>query len=73
LVSPLVITGWEDHTGASDKPYRFLEGQDIADDLNGLLSLYKQGLKINTHMYCFPKANADSALANGLAVVNCGY
>jgi hypothetical protein len=73
LVSKMVITGQENFNQPANKIYRFLEGQASSDDAGGQLNLYKQGLKINTHLYCFPKANAAAAAAAGIAVISCGY
>ncbi len=37
----------------NSRKFRFMEGGQ-ADDINGLLSIYNSGLKINSHMYCVP-------------------
>jgi hypothetical protein len=73
LVSKMVITGQENLNSAANKSYRFLEGQPLSDDAGGQLTLYKQGLKINTHLYCFPKASIAAATTAGFTVFSCGY
>ncbi len=73
LVSKLLITGWENFNRPEDKIFRFLEGQILSDDSTGLLTLYKQGLKINTHLYCFPKSAVAQATTAGLTPITCGY
>jgi hypothetical protein len=73
LLSNMVITGWENFNKPEQKISRFLEGVPASDDASGMLSLYKQGLKINSHLYCFPKASAAAATTAGLPVTACGY
>jgi hypothetical protein len=73
LISKMVITGWEIFATPSDKIYRFLEGQTSSDDFEKQLTLYKQGIKLNDHIYCFPKNGFDSATKAGLTPVSCGY
>jgi len=52
LISKLKIPGQE---GGQSKIYRFLEGRPETDNLNLVLDLYKQGLKLNNHAYCIPE------------------
>lgn len=69
LISKLKIPG---QASGQTKYYRFLEGQTAVDDVNGLLSLYNNGLKLNNHLYCIPQELAQSASSSGdLTVFNC--
>lgn len=70
LISQLKIPGLEE---SDKKYYRYLEGNSKADNENGLLDLFSRGLKLNTHLYCIPKALAeDSNAANDLNIITCG-
>lgn len=66
LVSRLKTPGQED---LEDKKFRFLEGNVKADDGNGLLSIFNQGMKLNTHAYCYP---AGSNSSQDLTIISCG-
>lgn len=66
LISYLSIPGQEDRWDS--KIYRFMEGI-ASDDVNGLLSLFNQGLKLNTHVYCVPRALEKST--DGLNIYKC--
>lgn len=66
LISKLKTPGHED---IDDKHFRFLEGNAKADDINGLLSIYNQGMKLNTHAYCYP---AGSSTSQDLTIISCG-
>ena len=65
LVSKLKTPGQE---SMNNKHFRFLEASAAADDANGILSLYNQGLKLNTHAYCLP---AGTAGGEDLTVISC--
>lgn len=64
LISQLKTPGQD----AAPKRYRFIEGNEAVDDVNGLLTFYKKGLKINTHAYCFP---AGSSGNQDLTIIPC--
>ena len=66
LVSRLKTPGQED---LEDKHYRFLEGSVNSDDANGILSIYNQGVKLNTHAYCYP---AGSTSNQDITIISCG-
>lgn len=66
LVSRLKTPGQED---LEDKHYRFLEGSVNSDDANGILSIYNQGVKLNTHAYCYP---AGSNSSQDITIISCG-
>ncbi len=68
LISKLPTPGLSE---SDEKYYRFLEANSV-DNTNGLLDLYKKGLKLNNHVYCIPKSLAQSA-SNGedLTVISC--
>ncbi len=66
LISKLPIPGQET-TG--QKLFRFMEGNTKADDANGLLSIYNNGLKLNTHAYCYPQGS--SAGQGDLTIITC--
>lgn len=66
LVSKLKTPGQET---IEDKHFRFLEGNAAVDDINGLLSIYNQGVKLNTHAYCYP---AGSSSNQDLTIISCG-
>ena len=69
LVSKLRIPG---QPTADDPIFRFLEGNEAADNEKGLLSIFNKGLKINTHAYCIPKSlAADSNAANEMTIISC--
>jgi len=59
LISNLQIPGHERIDGS--KINRFLEGDEMTDNRNGLLSLFNQGLKLNTHAYCVPSSMRNSS------------
>jgi hypothetical protein len=68
LVSNLKIPGQE----AKDvKLFRFLEGSVASDNANGVLNLFNQGLKLNTHAYCFP-AGVNTGGSDDLRIITCG-
>ncbi|MGZ3809602.1 MAG: hypothetical protein ACXVCE_16090, partial [Bacteriovorax sp.] len=67
LISKLKTPGQEN---LDQKSFRFLESSNTADDANGLLTLYNQGLKLNTHAYCLP---SGTSTGNGdLTIISCG-
>lgn len=67
LISNLQIPGQEDNFGS--KILRFMEGNVRSDNANGLLSLFNSGLKLNTHVYCVPRALYNST--DDLTVYKC--
>ena len=72
LLSKMPITGLENTGAATDKIYRFMEGNAASDDANGLLTLFKQGLKINSHVYCLQKgSSAATSTAGDVIVYQC--
>jgi hypothetical protein len=66
LISKLKTPGQE---MINSKPYRFLQGADKADDENGLLSLFRAGIKLNSHAYCLPAGT--SAGDGDLTIIQC--
>jgi hypothetical protein len=68
LVSELKIPGQE---SLETKKYRFMQGSNASDDANGLLDLYKKGLKINTHAYCLP-SNVSGGESGDVTIITCG-
>lgn len=51
--SPLPVKGHEN----SDKFFRrFLDGNDLSNNINGLAQLFEEGLRWNNHVYCSPQA-----------------
>lgn len=67
LVSNLKIPGLEN---SSTKFFRFLQSSTQADDANGLLTLFNQGLKLNNHAYCMPNTNSGGS-SGDLTVITC--
>ena len=67
LVSNLKIPGLEN---SSTKFFRFLQSSTQADDANGLLTLFNQGLKLNNHAYCMPNTNSGGSYGD-LTVITC--
>lgn len=67
LISNLKIPGQEK---TDTKVMRFLEGNSAADDFSGLLSVYRLGLKLNNHAYCFPK-ESTGASAEDIQIISC--
>ncbi|MDO9182238.1 MAG: hypothetical protein Q7U04_07505 [Bacteriovorax sp.] len=68
LVSQLKTPGQE---SLSPRPYRFIQGSSTADDIQGLLTQYNLGLKLNNHAYCLP-VNVSANAAADLTIVTCG-
>lgn len=68
LISKLKTPGQED---SDNKYFRFLEGNSTTDNLNGLLTVYDQGLKLNNHVYCIP-ADTDGGATDDLTIYQCG-
>lgn len=66
LVSQLKIPGQADLTTTIS---RFLQGDTGTDDLSGSLTLFNQGLKLNTHAYCFPTGGTATP---DMTVIPCG-
>jgi hypothetical protein len=48
-----------------------MQGSNASDDANGLLDLYKKGLKINTHAYCLP-SNVSAGESGDVQIFSCG-
>lgn len=70
LISNLQIPGQD--ADNAEKIFRFLEGNTTADNKNGLLDLYNNGLRYNTHLYCIPATLAqDTNAANDLSIFKC--
>lgn len=70
LISKLRTPGQEK---IDQKIFRFLENNPDTDDLNGLLSLYNAGLKLNNHAYCLPASSNSSGQSNDdLTIISCG-
>lgn len=67
LVSRLKTPGQEQLDSGA---FRFLQGTTTSDDINGVLTLYNSGLKLNTHAYCYP-ANGSSDTSGTLTVISC--
>jgi hypothetical protein len=67
LVSRLKTPGQEQLDSGA---FRFLQGTTNSDDINGVLTLYNSGLKLNTHAYCYP-ANGSSDTSGTLTVISC--
>lgn len=67
LISKLKTPGHED---LENKYFRFLEGNSTTDNLNGLLTVYDQGLKLNNHVYCIP-ADTDGGSSDDLTIYQC--
>ena len=66
LISSLKTPGLENVDG---KHYRYLQSA-VADDANGLLTMFNKGLKLNTHAYCFPAASSSNS--NGdITTISC--
>lgn len=68
LISNLRIPGT---TSSDQKIMKFLENA-TEDNANGILDLYKNGLKYNNHLYCIPEAVANNTNANNdLTIYSC--
>ncbi len=67
LISKLKTPGQET---IQQKYFRFLENSSIDDD-NGLLTLFNNGLKLNTHAYCYP-TGSSSGNSQDLTIISCG-
>jgi hypothetical protein len=67
LISNLPTPGQE---SIQQKNYRFLESSSASDNANGLLTLFNQGLKLNTHAYCFP-AGVNAGSSGDLRILSC--
>lgn len=68
LISNLKIPG---ATSNDQKIMKFLENA-TEDNANGILDLYKNGLKYNNHLYCIPEAVANSTNSNNdLTIYSC--
>lgn len=68
LVSQLKTPGQENF---DQKHYRFLQSHAATDDLNGMLTLYNKGLKLNTHAYCYPSSGSAPS-SQDLTIISCG-
>ncbi|MBC7538193.1 MAG: hypothetical protein H7281_05190 [Bacteriovorax sp.] len=68
LISKLRTPGQEN---IDQKHFRFMQSTTASDDLNGLLTLYNKGLKLNNHAYCFPSGSSSTSNAD-LTIISCG-
>ena len=51
-LSPLKYPG---HENSDKRVQRFVDGNDEVNDFSGMASLYDEGLRWNTHVYCVPR------------------
>jgi hypothetical protein len=63
--------------GASDevdeRVNRFIENtNDDGDNYTGLYDFYNKGLRLHTHLYCVPRANAGALGTAGVQTFDCG-
>lgn len=67
-LSNLKITG---HENAKENVRRFIDGNDNANNKNGLADLYNAGLRWNTHLYCVPATISPNAGDTTLDITTC--
>lgn len=71
LISNLKTPG---QLNSQSKNFRFLEGSPAADNESNLLTIFNNGLKLNNHAYCVPKALAASVETSGsddITIIRC--
>jgi len=66
MISQFKIPGQE---SLQSRIFRFIQGASTSENINGvdMLSLFKQGLKLNNHVYCIPQ----SVSSNDFTTYNC--